>query len=235
MPPILLLDYDGTLARTDEAVARCMFDTLADATGAPPDPARVTEVVARGLLIRDAFASLLGRPRQDAESEALARAYLARYAEYDRRHARAYPGVAETLRDLSARGIPLLLVTNKETANADLSLGHVGLRGLIPAIVGAEAGQPSKPDPRLFHDRIAPRFPGAAPSDFIMVGDTETDLAFARAAGLRAAWARYGFGRAEACEALTPDFRLSAFADLARLPLEAGGGAPAGATPPAGG
>lgn len=234
MPPILLLDYDGTLARTDEAVARCMFDTLADATGTPPDPARVAEVVARGLLIRDAFASLLGRA-QDAESEALVQAYLARYAEYDRRHARAYPGVAETLRELSARGLRLLLVTNKETANAELSLRHVGLRELIPAIVGAEAGRPSKPDPQLFHDRIAPQFPGAAPSDFIMVGDTETDLAFARAAGLRSAWARYGFGRAEACEALAPDFRLSTFADLARLPLEAGGGEPAGATPPAGG
>lgn len=214
---ILLLDYDGTLARTDEAVARCMFDTLAEATGTPPDPAAVTEVVGRGLLIGTAFAALLQEP-EGARSADLAARYLARYAEYDQRYAQPYPGAREALETLTARGARLALVTNKMTANAELSLGHVGMRDLIPLIIGAEPGLPAKPDPRLFDTRVAPEFPGVARQDFIMVGDTEADLAFARAAGLRSAWAMYGFGRRAACEALAPDWRLASAAEIASLP-----------------
>lgn len=220
MPPIFLLDYDGTLASTDAAVARCMFDTLADATGTAPDPAALTEVVGRGLLIGRAFATLLGEVEGE-RSTALAADYIRRYPDYDRRYAKPFPGARETLEGLLARGARLAVVTNKMTVNAELSLGHTGLRDLLPLIIGAEPGRPAKPDPRLFDDHVAPLFPGAAPDRFIMVGDTEADLGFARAAGLRSAWAMYGFGRHAACAALAPTWRLADISDLLSLP-EAG-------------
>lgn len=217
MPSIFLLDYDGTLARTDEAIARCMFDTLAEVSSTPPDPAAVEDVVAQGLLIGRAFATLLGQPEGEL-SEDLARRYLSRYAAYDRQYARAFPEARPTLEALKARGARLLVVTNKMTENAELSLGHVGLADLVEAVIGAGPGLPPKPDPRVFTERVAPLFPGVAPERFMMVGDTEADLGFARAAGLRAAWASYGFGRREACMALNPDYRLAGIADLLTLP-----------------
>ena len=42
-----------------------------------------------------------------------------------------------------------------------------------------------------------------------MLGDTETDIRFARNIGVPAFWARYGFGNAETCEALKPERTLA--------------------------
>lgn len=218
MPPVLLLDYDGTLARTDEAVARCMADTFRAMTGAPPAPDHLAGVIGRGLLIDRAFAELLEEEPGDRNREATRR-YLAAYPDYDRQYAQPFPGARETLAALRDRAIPLVLLTNKMTVNAELSLGHVGLRDLIDRVIGAEPGLPGKPDPRIFAERVAPLYPDRPRAEFIMVGDTEADLGFARAAGLRAVWASYGFGNPAACAALGPAWRIDALPELLDLPF----------------
>ncbi|HEY6375047.1 MAG TPA: HAD hydrolase-like protein, partial [Edaphobacter sp.] len=50
-----------------------------------------------------------------------------------------------------------------------------------------------------------------------VVGDTETDILFAKNANLLSCWATYGYGDARRCKALSPDFELHKLTDLPAL------------------
>jgi phosphoglycolate phosphatase len=53
--------------------------------------------------------------------------------------------------------------------------------------------------------------------DYIMVGDTEADLCFARDVGIMSCWASYGYGDRDGCRALAPDYEIAAFPGLIQI------------------
>jgi phosphoglycolate phosphatase len=50
-----------------------------------------------------------------------------------------------------------------------------------------------------------------------MVGDTETDIQLAKNSGMACCWASYGYGEAERCRALEPEYEISSIAELPAL------------------
>jgi phosphoglycolate phosphatase len=62
--------------------------------------------------------------------------------------------------------------------------------------------------------RVMPLFVGATASEFLMIGDTSADIAFARAVGIKSCWASYGYGDRETCRALAPDYEIASISDL---------------------
>jgi phosphoglycolate phosphatase len=50
-----------------------------------------------------------------------------------------------------------------------------------------------------------------------MVGDTATDILFARASGMPCCWASYGYGDVERCRALDPEHEISSIEELPAL------------------
>jgi putative hydrolase of the HAD superfamily len=97
---------------------------------------------------------------------------------------RAYPDAVPALRDLRARGIAAVCVSNWDISLADV-LMRVGLAGLLDGVVSSAAARARKPDPAIF--RPALELTGAEASETLHVGDTPgEDLAAARAAGIRA-------------------------------------------------
>ena len=113
------------------------------------------------------------------------------------------PGVLPALRLLTSRFSPTVIVTNQQGVGkglmsaADLDEVHRKLREQaryagadIDAIYActslASEGDPRrKPGIGMFADARA-EFPGIAPERSIMVGDSASDIAFARAAGMHA-------------------------------------------------
>jgi phosphoglycolate phosphatase len=51
----------------------------------------------------------------------------------------------------------------------------------------------------------------------LMVGDTETDIVFAKASGIACCWASYGYGDMGRCRALAPQYEIAGIADLPPL------------------
>ncbi len=92
---------------------------------------------------------------------------------------------------------------------------QLGIGDDIDAMHGVENGSFRKPDARLYTETIAPLLPEPGGRRVLMVGDTESDLLFAKNAGLRTCWASYGYGDEAACKALAPEFILP---DIAQLP-----------------
>ncbi|MEX0809193.1 MAG: HAD family hydrolase [Dongiaceae bacterium] len=115
---------------------------------------------------------------------------LSDYREGFCRHARAFPGMNETLTSLRARGFKIGLVTNGETAFQTRSIEALGLHRMADAILISEREGLRKPERALFI-RAADRL-GVSPAACLFVGDNPVaDILGAHAAGMRTAW----FGR----------------------------------------
>jgi len=127
---------------------------------------------------------------------------VARIAEHYRRaylaDRRPVPGALDLLRALRARrpAVRVGVITNNILDEQIEKLRHLGMRELVDVLVVSEEAGVAKPDPTIF--RIALDRAGcASPAEAVMVGDAwTTDIAGARAAGLRAVWLNRG---ARAC------------------------------------
>lgn len=109
-----------------------------------------------------------------------------------------FPGVRETLEALSVAGIRMAICSNKPQFLCDRILGELALAGHFAAIVGSAPERARKPDPQSA--LLALEGVGGTPDNTLYCGDSTIDLATARAAGLRAVLAGWGYGTAEALE-----------------------------------
>lgn len=186
---LVVFDLDGTLIDSRRDLASAANDLLARRGRAPLPLATVTAMVGEGarVLIERVFeAAGLPTPGEDDLAE-FARSYHARLVETTG----PYEGADETLRRVSAL-CRLAIVTNKPRSHTGRLVEHFGWAPLVGTIIGGDAPFPRKPSPLGLRDAMAQA--GVSPSETVMVGDSHVDLATARAAGVRFAFARYGFG-----------------------------------------
>lgn len=208
-PELVLFDLDGTLIDTAPELADALNDTLARFDLPAVDPARVPLWIGHGtdaLLVQALAAQGGTEPAVVRASDSLP---LAR-AEFQRRYlrrcgtrSRPYPGVQHTLAALRARGVALAVVTNKDTRFTEVLLAAHGLHRLLDRVVCGDTLPTRKPDPGGVQDCL--RHFGVNPQRALFVGDSATDVATARAAGI-AVWAvPYGYNAGAPVADSAPD------------------------------
>ncbi|MFT5124014.1 MAG: phosphoglycolate phosphatase [Kiritimatiellia bacterium] len=115
-----------------------------------------------------------------------------------------YPGISELLTALSDRGQPIAILSNKPHP-ATMELVRVLLGDWTFTVVqGALPDVPLKPHPQAARTLAAQL--GVPPEDCFYVGDTNTDMLTARAAGMKAIGVTWGFRSAEELKATGADF-----------------------------
>ncbi len=95
------------------------------------------------------------------------------------------PNLPAVLHTLKAGGLILALITNDDSSMTMDCLARLGIADCFDAIYTDDGAYPPKPAPDALHAFCA-RF-SLAPSEVLMVGDTESDMQFARNAGAIAA------------------------------------------------
>jgi phosphoglycolate phosphatase len=211
-PPTLVFDLDGTLVDTAPDLVRALNAVIA-AEGLPPVPLdKALTMVGRGarMLIRSAFAAE-GQNVEGAELERLFKAFIDRYAEHVAEESRPYPGVEASLDRFAAAGWLLAVLTNKPDPLARPILEALGLASRFAAIVGQGALPWLKPDPRVFAQTV--RMAGGTPQRAVMVGDSETDIETARAAGIPVVAVTFGY-TPEPVATFGPDRLIDHFDEL---------------------
>jgi phosphoglycolate phosphatase len=101
-----------------------------------------------------------------------------------------YPGARAALDRLDGTGYLLSIATGKARRGLDHMLDSHGLRRLFTGTQTADDA-PSKPHPGMVLNCLAAT--GVAARRAVVVGDTEYDMAMARAAGARAVGAGWGY------------------------------------------
>lgn len=121
------------------------------------------------------------------------------------------PKLASVLSELSARGVMLAVVTTDNEEITERCLKALGVSEIFDRVYTDNGEFPVKPDPYCARDFL--KFVGTTADKALMVGDTMTDMIFARNAGLRAV----GIGNTEEKRArLMPyaDFVISDMSEL---------------------
>ncbi|HFZ8996240.1 TPA: phosphoglycolate phosphatase [Citrobacter freundii] len=123
-----------------------------------------------------------------------------------------FPGVADTLGALHAKGLPLGLVTNKPTQFVAPLLEQLDIAKYFSVVIGGDDVQNKKPhpDPLLL---VASRM-DIAPEALLFTGDSRNDIQAAKAAGCPSVGLTYGYNYGEAIALSQPDAIYDRINDL---------------------
>jgi phosphoglycolate phosphatase len=191
----VLFDLDGTLLNTLQDLANSMNSVL-ERSHFP-----VHDLEAYKYFVGDGIEMLVRRalPAAERDREATFTACLeAMREEYSRRsqeHTRPYEGVPELLDSLTRLGIRLAILSNKPHDATLKVVAELLPRWHFEVVFGERRLIPKKPDPAGAME-IAQSF-GIPPAEFLYVGDTAVDMMTAKAAGMFAVGALWGFRKAE--------------------------------------
>jgi phosphoglycolate phosphatase len=186
---LVLLDLDGTLADTAPDLGGALNALRAERGLAPIALGPLKPAIGRGTpaMLEAGFGIAA-----DAPGFAPLRArFLELYAARVAAETRLYPGIAELLDDVEGHGLAWGVVTNKPERFTLPLLEALGLARRAACIVSGDTLPQRKPDPEpLLH---AARSVAADPARSVYLGDAITDVEAARAAGMRALVAGWGY------------------------------------------
>ncbi|HUP93146.1 MAG TPA: HAD-IA family hydrolase [Solimonas sp.] len=178
---LIVFDWDGTLADSAGMIVGAMQGAIRGLDLPARDDKVIRELI--GLGLNEALAALY----PELELEALKRlleGYRREWLGGSPGEAPLFAGALDALRDLHGAGHRLAIATGKGRRGLDRSLRHhAELHALVSSSRCADETQ-SKPHPQMLEEIL--ELEGVAAHDALMVGDTEYDMAMARAIGMPA-------------------------------------------------
>lgn len=219
---LVLFDLDGTLIDTAPEIADAVNALLAGERLPHVDEALVRDWIGHGTreLLRAALAASLRTaaraPQRAPTLDALLPTFDRLYLAHCGRRSRVFADVEPALDALRRAGVRTAVVTNKEERYAYAVLDAHRLRDYLDLVICGDTLAARKPDP-LPVAHCMHRF-GVAPGRTLLVGDSEIDVATARAAGIRAWAVPYGYNRGRPIAAAGADRVIDSIAEVARWP-----------------
>jgi phosphoglycolate phosphatase len=212
LAPTIVYDLDGTLADTAEDLVATL-NHLLGREGLAPLPVESAGSLlgagARALIVRGFAAA--GRSLDAQEIEALFADYLTYYSAHIVVRTRLYPGVDKALAAFARAGWRQAVCTNKIERLAKLLITKLGIAERFAFICGQDTFGAAKPNPKPLLETIAAS--GGSRRRAIMVGDSETDIKTAQAAGVPVIAVDFGYADTPVRE-LEPDRVISHFDEL---------------------
>jgi phosphoglycolate phosphatase len=188
----IVFDLDGTIADTSGDLIDAANAALV-AEGFPQAKAQaIAKSVGSGAsaMLWSALAAG-GQEADAAQMRRLTERLLDHYDENIAVKTRLFPGFRDCARLLRREGARLALCTNKRERLARKLLEALGADTLFDAVAGGDTFPFQKPDPRHI-SRVVERAGGELPLT-LMVGDSEADVAAAKAAGIPVIAVRFGY------------------------------------------
>lgn len=178
---LFIFDWDGTLADSAGQIVSEMQRAIVELNLPPRDDRTIRELIGLG------WQDVLGRLFPELDPMTVLRQLM----DYRRRmpptrahEAPLFEGVLDSLSELHRGGKRLAIATGKPRVGLDASfVAHPGLHALISLSRCADETA-SKPDPLMLRQIL--EVTGLSPDEALMIGDTEFDVAMARAIGMPA-------------------------------------------------
>ena len=208
MVKAVLFDFDGTLVDTAPGIVKTMQGTFLEMGLAVPDESAVRQTI--GLPLFDSLKHLGNFSDEDARRGV--EIYRRLFATLELGNMSVFPGVAETLKELSSRGVRMAICTSRGQNSLHMILSSFGLEEYFEDFVTASDGLRSKPAPDpvfALLERMKLRS-----DETLVVGDTTFDIQMGAAAGCRTVAVTYGNHSREKLESVRPDFLTDAFRNI---------------------
>jgi phosphoglycolate phosphatase len=211
-PKAVIFDLDGTLVDSAPDIAEAMNSAFAP-LGVPAFGIEDVKMMIGGgsaVLIERAVkaAGLPFTPQTHAD---ILQRFMGVYADVSALGRGLYPGAAEVLTQLRARGIKTALCTNKPAPVTSIAVPALGLTEQFDFVLGASDRIAKKPAADMLH--VCCRALDVQPRDAVMVGDSGADNGAARAAGCKIVLVDFGYSKVPVAS-MGPDKIISRLMDL---------------------
>ena len=204
----LIFDLDGTISDPSLGIGRCVNYAL-QAHGFPE--ISVDQVAAAiGPQLDEALSKFCPGADQATRSSLVAK-YRERYAEVGYSENTIYPGVHESLMELSAGGMLMGVCTSKRRDFAERILAMFGVLSHFQFVDGGDIGVKKR-------EQLAGLLQSTAiDHSAVMIGDRAVDISSAKANGLRSVAVLWGFGDLAELHGAGADIVLRRTNELAQL------------------
>lgn len=208
----LAFDLDGTLIDSAPSLASSLGVLLREMKIEPTSITETRQLIGNGIpvLVKRALES-----RQVAlDSEKLAAAIERFMRIYEDRlldETRLYPNVERNLQRFAGEGWRLAICTNKAERLTRRILDGLGLLHVFSVVTGPETFNCAKPSPQILSRTIEAAAAAGKPA--ILIGDSEIDIATAKAASVPVIAVTYGYCKTPIAE-LRPDGLVDDFDEL---------------------
>jgi phosphoglycolate phosphatase len=196
---LFVFDWDGTLIDSAAKIVACMRQAALDMQLQELETKIIKDII--GLGLPEAIQTLYPLLEMAGVLE-----YKQRYSDHfvaaDQVLCSLFPGAIDTLNALKAQGHLIAVATGKSRRGLARALTQQGWETLFDATRCADETA-SKPDPRMLHEILGEL--RVAPSDAVMIGDTEFDMAMAQNASVSRIAVTYGAHEVERLQRYEPD------------------------------
>lgn len=205
---LIIYDLDGTLVDTKQDICNSVNASLQVIGRSSLSEEEISDYVGRG--VQHLMRAALGESYEETEYNAMFDCFRSHYREHQLDHSRAYPGVVEILETF--KHIPTSVVTNKPVLYAKEILEGLDLIKYFMEVIGGDSGFGRKPSPKPIQHLL--KIHDVKPEHAVIIGDSQMDIAAAKAAGIRAIAVTYGFGQKEDLLLMSPDYMINSIIDL---------------------
>lgn len=207
----VIFDLDGTLVDTAPDLWRATNHVLRSSGRGEVTLDQVRAFVgygARRLIARGFTAT--GGPIGNEDIEPLYQKFVAYYGANIAAGSVPFPGCLALLDRLKAQGVGLGICTNKLEGLSVKLIDALGMNTYFDTIVGPDTIGIAKPDPAPYREAL--RRIGAEQGRSLLIGDSETDVLTARAAGVPVIGVTFGY-TSEPIETFKPNALIRHFSE----------------------
>ena len=204
---LYVFDLDGTLVDTRVDIARALKKTMKASGFGEPDLEQVVAAIGGGA--KNAVCMLTGLVGDDIRP--VLDVFKKTYDEMCSDNTCVYEGGETLLNTLKSEGAHLALVTMKLRYATHKILRTHGL-DMFDDVIAFDDVEKRKPDPESFLKLLSKY--KIAPKDALMIGDTVTDMRYAKAAGVDACAMTYGYGITEDVLDENPKYKLDSLLEF---------------------
>lgn len=187
MKRVVLFDLDGTLTDSSKGILASITYMLKNLELEVPDEEVLRTFIGPPLSL--SLGNLYGMDKEAAQKATLI--YRDYYAAYGILQLEVYPGIAETLAELS-ENYTLGVATSKPTPYAQQIINNLNFTPYFNGIFGADMEGKREGKAAIIKDALIDL--AVKPEEVIMVGDREFDIKGARENGVDSIGVLYGFG-----------------------------------------
>lgn len=212
MLKLIIFDFDGTLGDTRRNIVLTLQQTMRSLGLPVRDEAVCASTI--GLTLADCFRKMYPGLEESAVEECVVT--YRRLFEENRKFLvpQLFPGVADTMRDLKARGLTMAIASSRSSKSLNEFLSEMGVDSCLSLVIGADNVTKAKPDPEPVL-KVLSAF-GISADEALVVGDMGVDIQMGKAAGAKTCGVTWGNGSREDLMTAGADFIIDSMPELCR-------------------
>ena len=202
----IIFDFDGTLVDSEITIYQC-FQSITNYLA--PERIDYAKNILIGPPLRDTASEILG-PNYQNQLDEFVKLFIEMHDEHAIKNTQPYPGVIDTLKKFSAKGILMAIATNKRYAPTISLINHFDWQEYFTSVECSDSQSQIRNKDEMIQKIL--KYNNFYKAFF--VGDTVNDGLSANLNQLPFVLARYGYGRNQDWSNVTIKKTISAFSEL---------------------